>query len=172
MPDRPFKAFEILVRRHHRRILGYAISISGDDDAARDIVQDSFLVAWERLDDFDVSKDFGAWVRGIVRNKFREHLRAHKHVAIQDDMLEAIEYQHRRWDEREAETDQTMFAAMHKCLGKLPGLLNQTVNLFYLQRLSGAQVAERVGADEATIRKRLQRARVSLADCITNTVEA
>ena len=171
MPERPFKAFEILVRRNHRRILGYAMSVSGDEDVARDIVQDAFLVAWERLDDFDTSKDFGAWVRGIVRNKFREHVRSQKHVTIEDDILEAVESQHRRWDEREAETDQSMFAAMHGCLGKLPELLSQAVNLFYLQRLSGAQVAERVGADESTIRKRLQRARVSLADCITNSVE-
>ena len=172
MPDRPFKAFEILVRRNHRRILGYAIAIAGDEDAARDIVQDAFLVAWEHLDDFDTSKDFGAWVRGIVRNKFREYVRSQKHVTIEDDILEAVESQHRHWDKREAETDQSMFAAMHGCLGKLPELLSQAVNLFYLQRLSGAQVAERVGADEATIRKRLQRARVSLADCISNSVEA
>lgn len=172
MPDRPFKAFEILVRRNHRRILGYAIAVAGDEEVARDIVQDAFLVAWERLDDFDTSKDFGAWVRGIVRNKFREHVRSQKHVTIADDILEAVESQHRHWDEREAETDESMFAAMHGCLGKLPELLSQVVNLFYLQRLSGAQVAERVGVDEATIRKRQQRARVSLADCISKSVEA
>ena len=172
VPDRPYKAFEILVRRHHRRILGYAISVSGDEDAARDIVQDSFLVAWERLDDFDTTKDFGAWVRGIVRNKCREYSRASKHLLMADDVLEAVEHQHQVWDQREAETDQSVFAAMHNCLGKLPELLSQAVNLFYLQRLSGAEVAERVGADEATIRKRLQRARVSLADCITNSIQA
>ncbi|MFT5095031.1 MAG: hypothetical protein ACI93T_003876, partial [Porticoccaceae bacterium] len=38
VPERPFKAFEILVRRNHRRILGYAMSVSGDEDVARDIV--------------------------------------------------------------------------------------------------------------------------------------
>ena len=172
VPNRPYKAFEILVRRHHRRILGYAISISGNEDAAQDIVQDSFLVAWERLDDFDTSKDFGAWVRGIVRNKCREYSRASKHLVIADDVLESVESQHQLWDQREAETDQTVFSAMHTCLGKLPELLSQAVNLFYLQRLSGAEVAQRVGADEAAIRKRLQRARVALADCITNSVQA
>lgn len=172
VPDRPYKAFEILVRRHHRRIIGYAISISGDEDAARDIVQESFLIAWERLDDFDTGKDFGAWVRGIVRNKCHEYSRANKHLVIADDVLEAVESQHQIWDQRETETDQSVFAVMHNCLGKLPEQLSQAVNLFYLQRLSGAEVAERVGADEAAIRKRLQRARVALADCITNGVQA
>lgn len=172
VPDRPYKAFEILVRRHHRRILGYAISVSGNEEAARDIVQDSFLVAWERLDDFDTSKDFGAWVRGIVRNKCREYSRTNRSVSIEDDVLNAVEAQHSLWDQHEANTEQSLFAAMHQCLGKLPELLSQAVTLFYLQRLSGAQVAQRVGADEAAVRKRLQRARVLLGECITNSVEA
>ena len=91
---------------------------------------------------------------------------------IADDVLEAVESQHQIWDQRETETDQSVFAVMHNCLGKLPERLSQAVNLFYLQRLSGAEVAERIGADEAAIRKRLQRARVALADCITNGVQA
>lgn len=167
------KAFEILVRRHHRRLLAYAISIVGDENTARDVVQDSFVVAHRRLSDFDTGKDFAAWMRGIVRNRCREVYRAERRlVLVEANILDTIEQQHQSWDSHEADHDGCVMRALHACIGKLPQLLQQVVNLFYLQRLSGAEVATRTGAEEPTVRKRLQRARQTLGDCITKTVEA
>jgi len=166
------KAFEILMRRHHRRLVAYAISILGDENTARDVVQDSFVVAYRRLEDFDTSRDFSAWMRGIVRNRCRESQRADQRlVLVEASVLEAIEQQHQSWDAGEAEHDRCVLRALHGCLGKLPELLHQAVTLFYLQKLSGAQVAQQTGVEESTIRKRLQRARQSLGECITETLE-
>jgi DNA-directed RNA polymerase specialized sigma24 family protein len=39
------KAFEILVRLHHRRLLAYALALTAREDVAEDLVQDAFLVA-------------------------------------------------------------------------------------------------------------------------------
>lgn len=167
------KAFEILVRRHHRRLLAYAVSIVGDENTARDVVQDSFVVAHRRLSEFDTDRDFAAWMRGIVRNRCHEVHRSDKRlVLVEANVLDAIEQQHTAWDSGEAEHDRCVMRALHSCIGKLPEMLQQVVNLFYLQRLSGAEVATRAGAEEATVRKRLQRARQTLGDCITKTVEA
>jgi len=167
------KAFEILVRRHHRRLLAYATSILGDENTACDVVQDSFVVAHRRLDDFDTSRDFAAWMRGIVRNRCHETRRSEKRLLlVETSVLEFIEQQHQSWDMSEAEHDRCVLRALHGCLGKLPELLHQAVNLFYLQKLSGAEAATRAGAEESTIRKRLQRARQILGDCITETLEA
>jgi len=167
------KAFEILVRRHHRRLLAYATSITADENTARDVVQDAFVVAHRKLDEFDTSRDFAAWMRGIVRNRCHEARRTESRlVLVEASALEAIEQQHSAWDCAESEQDGCVMRALQGCLGKLPEMLHQAVNLFYLQRLSGAEVAARIGAEEATIRKRLQRARQTLGDCITKTMEA
>ena len=167
------KAFEILVRRHHRRLLAYAISVLDDENTARDVVQDSFVVAHRRLDEFDTSRDFAAWMRGIVRNRCREVQRqSSRMVLLEGGTLDAIEQQHQDWDNAEAEHDACVLSALHDCLGKLPETLHQAVNLFYLQKRSGAEVADQVGIEEATVRKRLQRARQNLSDCITKTLEA
>lgn len=165
------KAFEILVRRHHRRLLAYAVSIVNDENTARDVVQDAFVIAYRRLDEFDASKDFAAWVRGIVRNRCRESRRARQKLVLVDEgTLHAIEQQHLSWDAQESEHDGCLLRALQSCLAKLPDMLQQAVNLFYLQKLSGADVASRIGVEEATIRKRLQRARQALGDCITHTL--
>ncbi len=171
MTQDPSKAFEILVRQHHRRLLAYAFSITGGNDAARDLVQDAFVIAWTNLEKFDVTRDFGSWMRGIVRNKVREWARAQKLVGMDEEMLEAIEAQHRSWDQQESETGTDLFAVLHRCIRKLPELMGKAVDLFYLQKLSGVEVAKRLDADEAAIRKRLQRARAQLGKCITQQSE-
>jgi len=167
------KAFEILVRRHHRRLLAYAISIVADENSARDVVQNAFVVAHRRLADFDTSKDFAAWMRGIVRNECHAARREENRlVLVESRTLESVEQQHQTWDSSEAEHNHCVLRVMHGCLSRLPEGLHQAVNLFYMQKLSGAEVARRAGAEEATIRKRLQRARQTLRDCITQTLEA
>ncbi|MEM1296582.1 MAG: sigma-70 family RNA polymerase sigma factor [Verrucomicrobiota bacterium] len=171
MTQDPSKAFEILIRQHHRRLLAYAFSITDGNDAAHDLVQDAFLVAWSNLEKFDVTKDFGSWMRGIVRNKVREWARSQKMVGMDEEMLELIEAKHRSWDQQEAESDTDLFSLLEQCLRKLPDLLGKAVELFYLQRMSGAEVAEKMEADEATVRKRLQRARSQLGQCITQQAE-
>ncbi|MEO1995058.1 MAG: hypothetical protein ABGZ17_07265 [Planctomycetaceae bacterium] len=55
------KAFEILVRRHHRRLLGYAISIVDDENTARDVVQDAFVVA------HTVWRGLGHWAQPLAK---------------------------------------------------------------------------------------------------------
>ncbi len=165
------KSFEILVRQHHRRLLAYALSILGDEHAARDVVQDAFVTAYQTLDKFDASKDFGAWVRGILRNKCHEWRRTRNFVAVDEELLEVIDHQHREWDELEAETGGKVMAALQTCLPKLSNPLSQVVNLFYMNRLSGKDVASEIGEEEATVRKRLQRARKQLGECITRTLQ-
>ena len=167
------KAFEILVRRHHRRLLAYATAILNDENAARDVVQDAFVVAHRRLDDFDPSRDFAAWMRGIVRNCCHEHTRDKSRLQlVPAGVLEAVEQKHQQWDAAETQNDGCVLRALQQCIGRLPDLLQQAVTLFYLQRLSGAEVAARTGAEESTIRKRLQRARQALGTCITQSLEA
>lgn len=165
------KSFEILVRQHHRRLLAYALSILGDEHAARDVVQDAFVTAYQTLDKFDASKDFGAWVRGILRNKCHEWRRTRNFVAVDEELLEVIDHQHREWDALEAETGGQVMAALQTCLPKLSHPLSQVVDLFYMNRFSGKDVASEIGEEEATVRKRLQRARKQLGECITKTLQ-
>lgn len=158
------KAFEILVRQHHRRLLSYAFALVPRHDVAEDLVQDAFVSAYGALATFDPSRDFGAWMRGIVRNKYREWVRSRRDVPLDQATLDAIEDQHRTWDEIEQE--RSLLQALEQCLQRLPEALLHVVDLFYLKQLPGAQVATRVASSAATVRKRLQRAREQLAVCI------
>lgn len=166
MRNVPHEIFEAMLRRHHRRLLAFAYTLTGDPEAARDLVQDALVAAYQNWGKFDPERDFAAWVRGIMRNKGREYARARKLITVDEKVLEAIEQQHRQWDVVEAD-GQGVFETLETCLAQLPDPMREVVQLYYMERLTGTEVARRVKADEATVRKRLQRARALLAECLS-----
>ena len=60
------RAFEILVRENSRMLLVYLRSLVRDEAAIDDLFQETMMVAWRRLDQCDLGRPFGPWVRGIT----------------------------------------------------------------------------------------------------------
>lgn len=157
--------FSILVREHHRGLLVYARALTGESHTSRDLVQDAFVVAWRNLGAFDVTRDFASWMRGIVRNKWRESLRkSSRQVTLDETKLELLEADSKEWD---CIRDQGgVFARLEECLKKLPDGLAEAVKVFYYDGCSGDEAAEALNVQSATVRKRLERARSGLRTCM------
>jgi RNA polymerase sigma-70 factor (ECF subfamily) len=65
MPDAK-TLFETLVREHADMLTVYLRSALGDVSDVYDLFQETMIVAWRRLDDFDHRRSFGAWLRGVA----------------------------------------------------------------------------------------------------------
>ena len=166
------QAFAILAREHHRGLLAYARALAGDEATAADLVQDAFVAAWRSLGRFDVTRDFGAWIRGIVRNKWREKLRQQaRQVDVDDETLVRWEESLARWDEGRRDGGSEVFDALDDCLRRLPAAMAEAVRRFYYQNESGDGLAAALGIDAAALRKRLQRAREALRDCLDRKLQ-
>ena len=165
------RAFEVLVREHHRRLLAYTVGLVGNRDVAKDIVQDSLLTAYLQLDNFDIKKSFPAWVRGICLNKYREWCRENCRFVSNDTVLDLLEATHESWDDLEPERNDA-FRVLTLCIQKLSSTSKQAIELFYMKGKTGPELSEELNESESTIRKRLQRARESLACCVTKTLKA
>ena len=160
------KDFETMVREHHRRLLAYALALTRRNEVAEDLVQDTLLVAHRDLGKFDASRDFGAWTRGIVRMKYLEWTRSHRSERMSEAQIEAIEATHREWDRAAEEGRGDALAALRDCRGQLGGHIAETLDLFYSEQRSCADIATRLKTTEMVVRKRLQRAREALGDCL------
>lgn len=68
------EAFERLFRAHHDLVLAYALRRADPDDA-RDVVADTFLVAWRRFDDAPTNA-YLPWLYGIARRTLANQRRA------------------------------------------------------------------------------------------------
>jgi len=174
-PPRPMmnrEEFSEEVRQHHRQLVSYAVALTGSDPhRARDLVQDALITAYRKLDKFDTSRDFSTWVRGIIRNHWRDELRKKRPIPIEDSALQALEEQHRQWDGLYT-PESDVFDALSECLTRLPEDFRSAVERFYYQGDTGDEAANFLKTSPASLRKRLQRARTQLRDCLELKTES
>lgn len=69
------KAFSLLVRRHQKSLLRLSIRFVKDVDTAEDVVQESFIKAYERLASFEARASFKSWLFQIAVNTAKNKLR-------------------------------------------------------------------------------------------------
>lgn len=156
--------FTDLMRRHHLTLLSYARALSSSENAARELVQDSFVAAWQNLGKFDVTRDFATWMRGILRNKWREHCRRHaREVPFDAEMLSRLEETLSPFPAGDA----ALFERLAECRSKLPQPMGEALRDCYDEGRTSEEAAQRLGINAATLRKRLERAREALRVCLS-----
>ena len=67
--DHNLQAFEALMRRHNRRLFRVTRSVLRDSDSAQDAVQETYLRAFTKLDSYQPSGRFGAWISRVAFNE-------------------------------------------------------------------------------------------------------
>ena len=63
-------AYRVLVERHSRTVYKMAYRIMGNAHDAEEVVQESFLRAYQKLKQFAGNANFGTWVYRIAANYF------------------------------------------------------------------------------------------------------
>jgi RNA polymerase sigma-70 factor (ECF subfamily) len=71
-------AFRVLVERHSRPLFRLAYRMTGNQQDAEDVVQDSFLRAYKQLARFDERASFGTWLYRIASNCSLDLMRSRK----------------------------------------------------------------------------------------------
>ena len=156
-------AFSALVRLHHLTLLSYARALAGAETTARELVQDSFVAAWQNVGKFDITRDFASWLRGILRNKWREYCRLHaREVSLDEDALSCLEATLTPFPTGDA----AIFDRLAECRAKLPPPMAAAIRVCYDEELSSEAAAAALSINSATLRKRLERARDALRHCL------
>ena len=158
--------FTELVRLHHLTLLSYARALAGAESTARELVQDAFVAAWQNVGKFEVTRDFSAWMRGIVRNKWREHCRLHaREVPFDEAALSRLEETLVPY----ASGDAALFARLAECREKLTEPMAEALRVTYDEGRTSDEAAALLSLNAATLRKRLERAREALRLCLSKT---
>ncbi|GHJ54660.1 siderophore-interacting protein [Nonomuraea sp. TT08I-71] len=156
----PEERFTAIYHAHHPQVYAYAVSRAGRT-LADDVVGDTFLVAWRRLDDLPAAPL--PWLLGVARNVIRERYR--------DDIRQAsLATELRAWV---AEADADIAdgvaerAAMLAALAGLGEDDREALTLTAWQGLSAKAAARVVGCSTATFFVRLHRARRRLEQAMS-----
>src|SRR5689334_17880509 len=86
------EAFRALVERHSRSVFRLAYRMTGNEQDAEDVVQESFLRAYKQLGRFEARANFGTWLYRIVANCSVDLMRARqaRHDQTRADSLDAV----------------------------------------------------------------------------------
>ena len=171
--ETPREEFSRLMREHYRELLVYARAVVGDHHAGQDLVQEALVSAYRGFERFDRSQDFGAWMRGIVKHKCLDWFRKRKRMPLPDTEFVDLEidiaaWQRFRESEGAKENQRSLFSALENCVSLLPEGLREAVRQFYFAEQSGDESATALGIPPATLRKRLERARGRLQECLAS----
>jgi RNA polymerase sigma factor (sigma-70 family) len=164
--DRPVAVdrarFESLYREHYGAILRYAAR-RADEDTARDVAAETFLIAWRRLDSVP-HPDALRWLYATARNVLRHDQRRGSRRARLDERLSAQPAR------VAADVADSVIDRLHyrQLLDALPGKEREAIELVEWEHLDIATAARVVGCSTATFRVRLHRARRRLTAAITS----
>lgn len=160
--------FEILMREHSQTLLAYIRSAVRDPGLVDDIWQETMIVAWRRLDDFDRSRPFGPWLRGIAARTVMAKLRRNRQLVQVEDLGE-LDYLSSRFEQVHSLAGDTLdekLSALRDCVSRLSEDERRCIEGRYQDNLMPAQLSEQLSLQLETVKKRLQRAKQRLQTCI------
>jgi len=170
-------AFEALVERHRDKVFGVALRMTRSEADAAEIAQETFLSAFQHLNEFRGEAAFGSWVHRIAANHALMRLR-HRNVveAAEEEMTGTefnergswIEYPSNDWSRRadEKALDTELGTAIRLATDRLPDRYREVFVLKDIEGLSYEQISEITGDSIAAIKSRLHRARLDLRNAI------
>lgn len=160
------EVFELLARDHADHLMVYLRAIVYDRSLVDDVFQETMMVAWRRLADFDKTRSFGAWLRGIGSRVAMDMAGKRRMAIVDPTMLAEIEQHSAHFDGDHSLSFQSRMGAVDECLARLPDMYAEVIRLVYRTDVPIRNVATTLEGNEETIKKRLQRARTMLAECL------
>jgi RNA polymerase sigma-70 factor (ECF subfamily) len=155
-----------LVRRYRLQVRKVALLMLADGVTTENVVQQAFINAYERLDDFRRGEDFGSWVKAIARNLVRDELkkssRERGRMVLYRDYLIAKLSTEDQGERRE----QVLVEALSHCRAKLPDVAARAIELRYERELDFDDIAAALGRSAEATRQIVTRARIALKACI------
>lgn len=156
-PDR--EAFTPLMQRHEgpvRRLCGKFTWCPDDVD---DLVLETFVVAYQKLDQLRDPDAFGGWVRQIALNVCRSWYRGHRAEPVALTFDPPVQEDEDAWDNR-IPLGMDRLSAPHR----------QVLDLHYRAGLTYQEIADELAVPIGTVMSRMHRARAALRD-VVETVE-
>lgn len=153
-------SFSVLVDRYKSMMYSIAYRMLGDQDAANDMAQESFIAAYTGLGNFQFGSKFSTWLYQILMNKCRDYLRAGKNKVSVDEIAE-LRTDPGDTPEQAAQAHE-LGDAVQKALSGLPPDYREVIVLKHIEELDYDEISKIVGASVAALKVRAHRGREML----------
>ncbi len=159
------RAFEELVRQTYTDVYGLAYRLTGNEEDARDVVQEAYLRAYKGLNRFRGDAQFSTWLYRITANCASTALtrgKKHRHEELGEDT--PLADARPDYDPEAAGDAELLRTRLNAALEELPPRLRAVVVLRDMYDLPHQAIADELGISEAAAKVRLHRARRRLRE--------
>lgn len=161
--ERAREMYDGLVREHARGLFAFAYRLSGDAGAAEDLVQETYVQAWRSIRSLHDVAAGRAWLVTILRRRWSRSTRDAARRPGLEPAGDAID------DETSSlpGPDVALFERsgdVQRALDRVDPRLREAFLLVFLEGLTCAEAAERLGVPLGTVLSRVHRARVALRE--------
>jgi RNA polymerase sigma-70 factor (ECF subfamily) len=164
-------AFEQLVERHQRLVIGTVGRMLGSPSDAEDIAQQVFVRVWKNVTRYEPRAKFTTWLLKITRNLvFNELRRRSRHPAV-PLQSQTDEEERPLKDEHAVSPDATLLEhelqeAVDAAIARLPETQRMAVILRRYEELSYEEIAEALDQSVSAVKSLLFRARTELRESL------
>jgi len=148
-----------IYRLYYKAMFNTSLRIVNDTAEAEDIMQESFLDAFQRLESYKGQGSFGSWLKRIVVNNSLDSLRRSKDTVSFEE--EGMDLPENREEDHEAEI-QFQAREVLKAIQQLPEEYRVIISLFLLEGYDHDEISEILNISNQLSRTRYSRARQKL----------
>lgn len=175
------EAFRHIMQRCNQRLFRVARAVLGEDSEAEDVLQESYMSAYRKLDSFRGDSTLLTWMTSIVLNEARGRLRKRHHMvgleqidAAPDDTHQVIQFPSKFGSE-----DPAVSAAraqirrlLEHAIDELPPAFRTVYMMREVEECSVEETASLLDIKPETVKTRLHRARRQLRASLQGTLAA
>ncbi|MBK7128253.1 MAG: RNA polymerase sigma factor [Crocinitomicaceae bacterium] len=166
------KAYKELYGLYSKAMFNVSLRILNNNEEAKDVLQDSFTKAFQKIASFDEKHSFGVWLKRITINSSLDVLKKRKlnFISLEDEHYMASEIID---DENADEDDEAIYdvETIRDCVLKLPDGYRTVLSLYLFEEYSHREIAEFLNISEGTSKSQYNRAKKKLIDLIKlNTI--
>ena len=156
-------AFEELVIRYERAVVGTAYKITCDHYMAKDAAQEAFVAVWIQLKALTSQSKFGAYACAIAKNYAKK-------MVMRDRLISTVsltDFENWEFDDVDRGNtrqvvDDDIYDRLHVEMESLSDKIKETIRLHYFNGLSVKEIAYRLDVPEGTVKWRLSEGRKQL----------
>lgn len=154
------EAWGMMVEKYKERVFGIALGILKKPDDAQDIAQDTFLKAYEKLDQYELKRRFPPWLYAIAANLCKNKLR-------RDRFTQPLKNPGRLLSQGKNDPEKEMARerrrkVVKRSLNGLPYKYRAPLILRYYTDLSYEEISRALAIPTGTVKTRLHRAKATL----------
>ncbi|MCM8809851.1 MAG: sigma-70 family RNA polymerase sigma factor [Candidatus Omnitrophica bacterium] len=165
------KAFEELVRRTQNKIYNLGLKILGNKDDAADLLQETYIKAYESLPNFEGKSSFYTWLYKIATNFALMKLRKEKYKKISIDEIKQASNGNYKFEISDWSNNphiqyknEELKDILNEAINSLPPKYKTIFILHDIDGLSISEISEILSLSISTIKTRIHRSRLYLRE--------